>query len=45
MADFDCCGGIAAVSSQFNLVHTYEYHHTKGEPLMKAATVTTRFKQ
>ncbi len=34
---------IAAVSSQFHIVYTYESHHTKGEPWnypMKAAAQT-----
>ena len=44
MADFGGSNGSAAVSLQLHIVHTYEYHHTKGEPLsylMKAAVPKT----
>ena len=38
-------GCYAAVSSQFHLVHTFDSHHTKGEPLnslLKAFTPSYR---
>ena len=28
-------GGSAAVSSQFHIVHTYDSHRTKGDPVRK----------
>ena len=43
MAVFGGSGGYSTVSSQLHIVHSYEYHHTKGTPwnsLINAASQT-----